>query len=351
MEMTSLASSTALEPAALLEGFLAHPPLGFEASRLPSGLPTFRAPLDLTTTMDDALRGKLLGLPLSRLWRPWITWQTRFVGATSTEYTPLPAHVAPEALAEDVTRHAIGDSRLLVVKDLAIDSPLLDDAATLSSAANEYRSTRVLRLGIGCGMGRRVPLVFKDLARKGYTVRAVEVASEQRAASLADGTIDAAFFRGRVRDMTLRSERVWEDRLIAAMPEHHPLAGKDSVSIQELAGSPVALASYDVNPALHDVLNEAYSSQGLRLTVGIPFTSVEATFAVMAANSTPMWTPIYETYEAEHQYEGIRVVSIEPTITIPTFLVAAPTMQNHWYSDLIGTCETVAMSCAEPIAA
>jgi DNA-binding transcriptional LysR family regulator len=79
---------------------------------------------------------------------------------------------------------------------LPLARTLLDDAATLSSAANEYRSTRVLRLGIGCGMGRRVPLVFKDLARKGYTVRAVEVASEQRAASLADGTIDAAFFRG-----------------------------------------------------------------------------------------------------------------------------------------------------------
>ncbi|KKF88928.1 GNAT family N-acetyltransferase [Stenotrophomonas maltophilia] len=135
MEMTSRASSTALEPAALLEGFLAHPPLGFEAGLLPSGLPTFRAPLDLTTTMDDDLRGKLLGLPLSRLWRPWITWKTRFVGATSTEYTPLPAHVAPEALAEDVTRHAIGDSRLLVVKDLAIDSPLLDDAANAHSSA------------------------------------------------------------------------------------------------------------------------------------------------------------------------------------------------------------------------
>ncbi|MFY1080014.1 hypothetical protein, partial [Escherichia coli] len=36
---------------------------------------------------------------------------------------------------EDVTRHAIGDTRLLVVKDLAIDSPLLDDAANAHSAA------------------------------------------------------------------------------------------------------------------------------------------------------------------------------------------------------------------------
>jgi hypothetical protein len=38
--------------------------------------------------------------------------------------------VAPEALAEDVTRHAIGDTRLLVVKDLAIDSPLLTTRPT-----------------------------------------------------------------------------------------------------------------------------------------------------------------------------------------------------------------------------
>jgi hypothetical protein len=135
MDMIPRVSSTALEPAALLEGFLAHPPLGFDASRLPSGLPSFRAPLDLTTTLDDALRSRLLGLPLSRLWRPWLTWQTRFIGATSTEYTPLPGHVSAAALAEDVLRHGVGDSRLLVVKDLAIDSPLLDDAANAHSHA------------------------------------------------------------------------------------------------------------------------------------------------------------------------------------------------------------------------
>lgn len=135
MDMTARVSSTALEPAALLESFLAHPPRGFDVGRLPSGLPTFRAPLDLTTTLDDALRSRLRGLPLSRLWQPWLTWQTRFIGATSTEYTPLPAHVSASALADDVLRHGVGDSRLLVVKDLAIDSPLLDEAANAHSAA------------------------------------------------------------------------------------------------------------------------------------------------------------------------------------------------------------------------
>ena len=134
MEMTSRASSTALEPAALLEGFLAHPPLGFEAGRLPSGLPTFRAPLDLTTTMDDELRGRLLGLPLSRLWRPWITWKTRFVGATSTEYTRC-RHTS--RLRRWPRRDASRDRRYPAAggQDLAIDSPLLDDAANAHSAA------------------------------------------------------------------------------------------------------------------------------------------------------------------------------------------------------------------------
>ena len=127
--------STALEPAVLLEGFLAHPPQGFAAGRLPSGLPTFRAPLDLTTTLDDAVRARLLGLPLSRHWRRWLTWPTRFIGATSTEYTPLPAQVPAAALAEDVWRHARHDCRLLVVKDLALASPLLDEAANAHSRA------------------------------------------------------------------------------------------------------------------------------------------------------------------------------------------------------------------------
>lgn len=129
------ASSTALEPAALLDGFLAHPPLGFDAGRLPSGLPTFRAPLDLTTHLDEALRARVLGWPLARYWRHALTWKTRFIGATSTEYTPLPAHVSAAALADDVCRHAVADCALLVVKDLAVDSPLLDAAANAHSAA------------------------------------------------------------------------------------------------------------------------------------------------------------------------------------------------------------------------
>lgn len=221
---------------------------------------------------------------------------------------------------------------------LPLARTVIDDAAALSSAAREYQSTRVLRLGIGRGMGRRPALVLRALAHKGYSVRAVALPPERRATALIDGTLDAAFFRGRVRDETLQKEHVWDDRLMAAMPDSHPLAARDSVSVKELADSPVALASHQVNPALHHLLKTAFDDQGYKLAVGMPFTTIEATFADLAASPVPMWTPIYETYEAEHQYEGIHAVKIEPPITIPTFLVAAPSLRAHWYNDLKEAC-------------
>jgi DNA-binding transcriptional LysR family regulator len=219
---------------------------------------------------------------------------------------------------------------------------ILNDAAAFSAAASQYRPEPVLRLGTGCEMGRRLPLVLKELARQGYAARADELPPKQRATALVDGALDAAFFRGRIQEPMLRGEHVWDERLIAAMPENHPLASRKSASIEELAEWPVALAPYDANPALNDLMRKAYENHGLNLDVSMPFTTVEATFAVLAASPTPAWTPVYDTYEAEHQYEGIRVIGIEPAITIPTFLAAAPTIQDRWYNDLEDACQAIA---------
>lgn len=224
---------------------------------------------------------------------------------------------------------------------------ILHDTAAFAATASQYRSDPVLRLGTGCEMGRRLPLVLKELARRGYRARVVELPPKQRATALMDDTLDAAFFRGHVQEPTLHGEHVWDERLIAAMPEDHPLACQESASIEELAQWPVALAPYATNPALNDLMSKLYENHGLKLTASMLFTTIEATFAVLAANPPPTWTPIYETYEAEHQYEGIQVVSIEPAITIPTFLVAAPTTQDRWYDDLKDTCQANASpSCA-----
>ncbi len=117
-----------LEPDALLDAFMVQPPIGFSVERSPQGMPCFVAPFNLLTTADDELRRRISGLPLYRWWGRLLQWRTRFAGSTVTEYAPLPATVAPAELAAGL-KHAYGrECKLLIVKDIAQDSPLLDEA-------------------------------------------------------------------------------------------------------------------------------------------------------------------------------------------------------------------------------
>ncbi|CAM5461364.1 peptidogalycan biosysnthesis protein [Rhodanobacter lindaniclasticus] len=124
-----------LEPDALLAAFMVEPPLGFAVDHSPQGMPAFVAPFDLLTTADDALRRRVAALPLHRHWGRLLRWRTRFAGTTVTEYAPLPPGVAPAALAQGLKAAFGRECRLLIVKDIAQDSPLLDEAANAHARA------------------------------------------------------------------------------------------------------------------------------------------------------------------------------------------------------------------------
>jgi hypothetical protein len=124
-----------LEPDALLTAFMDEPPIGFTVERSPQGMPGFVAPFDLLTTADDALRRRMAALPLARYWRRLLTWRTRFAGTTVSEYAPLPADASPAALAQGLKAAWGRECRLLIVKDIALDSPLLDDAGNAHARA------------------------------------------------------------------------------------------------------------------------------------------------------------------------------------------------------------------------
>jgi hypothetical protein len=115
-----------VEPISLVGSFVRHPPQGFDAAYTPSGMPTFVAPFDLLTTADDGLRDALRRLPLYRWWGRLLTWKTRFVGCTVTEYAPVAARGPVDDLVADLLRRYGSEQRLLIVKDLAVESPLLD---------------------------------------------------------------------------------------------------------------------------------------------------------------------------------------------------------------------------------
>jgi predicted N-acyltransferase len=124
-----------LEPDALLKAFTAHPPLGFTVDESPQGMPGFVAPFNLLTTADDALRRRISGFPLYRWWGRLLQWRTRFAGTTVSEYAPLPRAVSPLELARGLKAAHGRECKLLIVKDIAQDSPLLSDVENTHARA------------------------------------------------------------------------------------------------------------------------------------------------------------------------------------------------------------------------
>lgn len=125
---------SALEPASLVRQFVDHPPEGFEASLTAQGIPVFVTDYDLMTTLDEAVSGRVRKLPGYPSWQHHLRWKTCFVGCTTTEYLPLPHASAEETVAALLGQYG-RRCRLLVMKDIAVESPLLDARANRSSAA------------------------------------------------------------------------------------------------------------------------------------------------------------------------------------------------------------------------
>lgn len=116
-----------LEPTALIECFLKHPPEGFEILR-DSALPAFVAPFDLLTTADDALKQRVRRLPGYSWWSRWLVLRANFVGTTVSEYALIPVDADPAATVRALGR-CLGRRRALtIIKDLPQSSPLLGEA-------------------------------------------------------------------------------------------------------------------------------------------------------------------------------------------------------------------------------
>jgi predicted N-acyltransferase len=128
-----------LEPLGLIQLFLQYPPEGFEAVVSAIGQPGFRAKFDLLTTADAKTLQLIGKLPVARLLRRMLTWHTLFWGTTVTEYVPLPPHSNGPTLVESMLTAWQRSSRLVILKDIPDQSPLL--AQTEQVAATELIET------------------------------------------------------------------------------------------------------------------------------------------------------------------------------------------------------------------
>lgn len=129
-----------VEPPALVELFLRHPPQGFAVERLEvgdsgpgaagpnaadPGLPVFFTDFDLLTTLDAPLRRRVIRLPLYRFWSKLFRFPTLFAGTTVTEYAPVPEIVPMAAVFDSLLGDRASKHSLTIIKDVPWHSPLL----------------------------------------------------------------------------------------------------------------------------------------------------------------------------------------------------------------------------------
>lgn len=117
-----------LEPDVLLGHFARHPPPGFVPRSAADGAPLFVTAFDLLTTADDDLRRRVSSLPFQRVLKRLLTPRTCFAGTTVSEYSLFAASSDPAAVARDWAQRFGREAPVLIVKDLAVDSPLTDTA-------------------------------------------------------------------------------------------------------------------------------------------------------------------------------------------------------------------------------
>lgn len=135
-----------LEPPRLVAHFLGHPPDEFLAWSLRDATPAFSAPLDPFLTADAATQRWLQRIPGARRLRRWLRMRTCFIGTTVSEYALLPRDTPPAAFVRELldmqAAGAAGNHALTIVKDLPLDSPLLDhgDNAYATALAEALRA-------------------------------------------------------------------------------------------------------------------------------------------------------------------------------------------------------------------
>ena len=113
-----------LEPQAVVDAFLKHPPLSFQVHSPSDFLPYFYTEFDLLTTLDTDLLKKIKALPGYSTWGKILHFKTCFIGTTVTEYSLLPCELPLDSIA-DFLKNNDQNIKLGIIKDLPLDSPLL----------------------------------------------------------------------------------------------------------------------------------------------------------------------------------------------------------------------------------
>jgi DNA-binding transcriptional LysR family regulator len=150
---------------------------------------------------------------------------------------------------------------------LAEARELLGRSDALERTVEELRSgrTRALRIGLPPGVSKGLlPGLLAPLRAREPDARieVCELTTPEQVAALRDGSLDLGIVREPVEDHGLARRTLLVEPLGVSLPEGHPLARRDSLTLAELAGELFVCFPRAWAPALHAVVVDALRETG-----------------------------------------------------------------------------------------
>ncbi len=212
----------------------------------------------------------------------------------------------------------------------------LDDAV-----ASVHSESLTGRVGVGCFRTLApffLPMLVRDLGERapGLYVDVTELTADEVAPALAAHRIEVALTYDLGLEATVRLERLATVSLYAAVAQHHRLAGRESVSLAELAEEPLVLLDL---PLSRDYFLRTFTDHGLQPSIRYRFESYEAVRAMVAMGLG--FTLLNQQPKIESTYAGgslYHIPILEPTPSLDIVLAwnddgALPTRRARAFAD------------------
>lgn len=185
------------------------------------------------------------------------------VSPLSRQIRQLEEEFGVRLFARDRRRVELTDAGKLFLQDA---KDLLSQTQRVSDHLRHAKNgaAGVVRIGIAMHLGDRVAGVVADHSKRypAVDIQCKCIYSTLQNAALRDGQTDIGFLRSPV-DPALKSEILYEERLIAQVSKTNALAKRRSVRIKDLAGETLFLPDPSVGSGLRDRILELYSKAGV----------------------------------------------------------------------------------------
>jgi DNA-binding transcriptional LysR family regulator len=172
----------------------------------------------------------------------------------------------------------------------------LESSQRAVEAARRTMRGEVGALSIGFflwGTEEFFPRIIREFRRRrpGVRLSLLEMHANEQIAALEEGRIDVGLTRPLQppMDRVLRSELLYRDAVVVAVPPQHRFAGH-TVQVESLAGEPLVLAERRSNPALFDNIVSLCAARG---------------FSPKIANTSATWSGVLTLVQAG---EGVALV-------------------------------------------